>query len=458
MDIYFNLFKKSFLIIIITLINFRVNTMNSVSPIPFSQYYEIHPLSQSSVRSLVETYREFLKNARPSIVNSEVINIFQLEQFKTLLKDYTKLFQKNCCYRTNFGFIEKYALESFEHPKIFVRADLHGDLKSLVENLQVLQREGLLGENYDCNPGVHLVFLGDYCDRGFYGTEILGLLMHLHLENPDQVHLIRGNHEDLSINLSYGFTDQNLQKVLGDLEAKQLLNAFYETMPLSLYFCVNGEDKEYVQFTHGLFEVSFDPSPLLDHPSPEGSLLIPKTRALSQRVKDLSQNPNHPLNVSAKQITKIFSETLFTEIEKELTLYNWADVSSNQSYYSNLASRQYKLNAHDIKHYLNLSSDHHQVKLIFRGHQHVFSELLHEQQLITTTLTVGVDSSYQLNTFDKAYILTLQPKVADWDKKSIVRIRESDESVIHQENSILKSDHPVREAGKKPAFYLNQIS
>lgn len=410
-----------------------------------------------SVKLLVDEFSNLLKKSTLSTPNPEFSQRFQLDEFKSLLEKYIDLFQKNCCYKTNFGFIEKHQLESFEHPQIYVRADLHGDLKSLIENLKVLQNEGLLGENFDCPPGVHLVFLGDYCDRGFYGTEILQILMLLQVENPTQVHLIRGNHEDISINIVYSRTDKNLQKVLADPETRTLLTEFYETMPLSIYVCMNDEKKEYVQFTHGLFEISLDPSPLLDSDQSDGYLLVPKKRMLSERVRKLSDSPSHSLKSAAKRISDIFAQTKFEGIEDELTAYNWADVTPGKSSFTKLNEREYKVNAEDIKAYLTVSSDKHTVELVLRGHQHTFSELSFDNKVITTTLTVGADVHYyRVNDFDKAYLLKPQKKVAEWGKRSIIRIRQSDESVIHQEGSLLHKDHPVVKAGDKPAFYLGE--
>ncbi len=91
----------------------------------------------------------------------------------------------------HYGFIMKKDLEPAS--RIFVRADLHADLKSLLENLNEIQKAGLLDEKFKCQPGVELVFLGDYTDRGQHDLQVLELLACLRLENPDQVHLLKGN-------------------------------------------------------------------------------------------------------------------------------------------------------------------------------------------------------------------------------------------------------------------------
>ncbi len=52
-----------------------------------------------------------------------------------------------------------------------------------------------------------IVFLGDYVDRGEKQLENLTYLLSLKRENPDEVVLLRGNHETVNINRSYGFYD-----------------------------------------------------------------------------------------------------------------------------------------------------------------------------------------------------------------------------------------------------------
>src|SRR5262249_30166070 len=125
--------------------------------------------------------------------------------FKKHLKAHNEKFKSTYNQEKEFGFIEKRDLA--KESKIFVRADLHGDLKSLFENIQTLQKQGLLDEHYRCKPNVQLVLLGDYEDRGTNTMQVLELLTTLRMENPTQVTLIRGNHESLDINVGYAGND-----------------------------------------------------------------------------------------------------------------------------------------------------------------------------------------------------------------------------------------------------------
>lgn len=52
---------------------------------------------------------------------------------------------------------------------------------------------------------VKLLFLGDYVDRGQYGTELMAYLFAIKLQRPSGVMLIRGNHETRDIQRMFTF-------------------------------------------------------------------------------------------------------------------------------------------------------------------------------------------------------------------------------------------------------------
>ena len=87
--------------------------------------------------------------------------------------------------------ITKHLVEIKPLGEALVIGDLHGDIDSLVLILQASHFLEKMQDNHDAT----LIFLGDYGDRGTKSAEIYYLILRLKLAFPDQVVLLRGNHE-----------------------------------------------------------------------------------------------------------------------------------------------------------------------------------------------------------------------------------------------------------------------
>ncbi len=78
--------------------------------------------------------------------------------------------------------------------------DYHGSIHSCLRNLWRLVAQGYLDTNFRIiKDNFHIVALGDYIDRGWFGLEVLYTLLLLKLApgNWDKVFLLKGNHETI---------------------------------------------------------------------------------------------------------------------------------------------------------------------------------------------------------------------------------------------------------------------
>lgn len=140
-----------------------------------------------------------------------------------------------------------------------VMGDLHGDVRSLLHTLDELNRRKLLDGFKLRDAKHHLIFLGDYCDRGQYGAEVLYTLLRLKAANARQVHLARGNHEDFNLTARYGFLGELRYKFGQAANITKLMRA-YDLLPVVIYV---GDGRNFVQMNHGGMEPGYDPRGLL---------------------------------------------------------------------------------------------------------------------------------------------------------------------------------------------------
>ena len=70
--------------------------------------------------------------------------------------------------------------------QVVIFGDIHGQYYDLCEVLR-RQKFGRTSKKF--------LFLGDYVDRGTYGPQVIAYLFAMKIRFPDQVYLVRGNHE-----------------------------------------------------------------------------------------------------------------------------------------------------------------------------------------------------------------------------------------------------------------------
>lgn len=335
-----------------------------------------------------------------------------------IVKEHNTQFNQESLKETDAGYIQKISSEN--NTKIYVRADLHSDLKSLLAQLAMLQEEGLLDKNYHCKEGFHMVFLGDITDRGVNDIELLSLLLTLRMENPESVHIVRGNHEDVNIQAKYS------QEGKFFVDNSDVFEKCYRTFPIAL--CWRGEEKnrekEYVHLSHGLF------SPAVNL----GKFLLGEESALVLS-KDLFHSFNVQKTITPKTLKAQEQMEKLPEQAKGFEGYVWSDITHSITGPSPRGAG-YKYTPEDIHEYARAAgAKGARIKYFLRGHQHDFAEETIERKgkhkqakglfkVIATTLAIGTaGGAYKKSVGEKpiqGMMLTVQSKVSDWTKTAAI--------------------------------------
>jgi protein phosphatase len=112
------------------------------------------------------------------------------EGFNQVVQEATHLLSEEDGKVGNFNIVGR-LVEIEPLGEALIIGDLHGDLESLV---QILQESNFL-EKLERTRDAVTIFLGDYGDRGMLPAEVYYTVLKLKLLFPQQVVLMRGNHE-----------------------------------------------------------------------------------------------------------------------------------------------------------------------------------------------------------------------------------------------------------------------
>ena len=116
--------------------------------------------------------------------------------------------------------------------KIF--GDIHGQYQDLMRFFE-MYNSPTDGPGGDIE-GTDYLFLGDYVDRGTHSLETMCLLMAFKIKYPNQIHLLRGNHEDRWINSAFGFHNECVTRLNEDPDNPVIFNTFndlFDRLPLA---------------------------------------------------------------------------------------------------------------------------------------------------------------------------------------------------------------------------------
>uniref|UniRef100_A0A914ICC7 Serine/threonine-protein phosphatase n=1 Tax=Globodera rostochiensis TaxID=31243 RepID=A0A914ICC7_GLORO len=140
-------------------------------------------------------------------------------------------------------FEEEPARVSLQAP-CFIFGDLHGQLPYFLKFFSDGHVEPQLLKLLP--PHYHLLFLGDYVDRGDFSLEVVALLVSLKVLFPNKVTLLRGNHEIEDTNMGYTFYDEvEKKRPTGVDNIYQACNKLFMKLPLcavisNTFLCMHG--------------------------------------------------------------------------------------------------------------------------------------------------------------------------------------------------------------------------
>uniref|UniRef100_A0A0N5CFX6 Serine/threonine-protein phosphatase n=1 Tax=Strongyloides papillosus TaxID=174720 RepID=A0A0N5CFX6_STREA len=142
------------------------------------------------IKSVPKKTREEAKNWVCDIVNRLITD--WIPQVAPVMFSEVELIE--LCYRAREGFWKDKGIVNVTPPVTLV-GDIHGQFQDLKA---IFLHNG-------CPPDKKYVFLGDYVDRGPFSIECITLLLALRILYPDNIVVLRGNHESQPVNMHYGF-------------------------------------------------------------------------------------------------------------------------------------------------------------------------------------------------------------------------------------------------------------
>jgi len=122
-------------------------------------------------------------------------------------------------------FIEENLFLEFKIGKeeeVYIIGDIHGNLTSLLKLVEIINKE---------SPKL-VIFLGDIVDRGPNQIECLLFVLALKILNPDVYYILRGNHETLEMNQTYGFIEEFARKFENESQKFIEILEVYDVIPI----------------------------------------------------------------------------------------------------------------------------------------------------------------------------------------------------------------------------------
>lgn len=126
---------------------------------------------------------------------------------------------------------------------VIMIGDLHCSLYSLLEIIKDLQYKRYIDTRLKLKDNVYLIFLGDLIDRGPFGIEILYITMQLFINNPNNIIIVKGNHETPDIYNHYGFNKELANSFNLTDDENKIINKSIIAKPVALFVKYNTDNK-----------------------------------------------------------------------------------------------------------------------------------------------------------------------------------------------------------------------
>jgi diadenosine tetraphosphatase ApaH/serine/threonine PP2A family protein phosphatase len=221
---------------------------------PFREY--LYQIGRSEAPEYVWQwfFRYFAQG--PNVFDQEPRSL--LENYKSLFFMASKLLEAKYAAGSYAKFIKDSQTPDYTY---YFIGDTHGSVWDTYCMLDYLIRV------LQATPNVKIVWIGDMVDRNPYDLQNLALILSFWILFPNNVFIVRGNHEDASVCSRYGFS-QHLYDKAGSKpyfqEIWELVLDFFAKLPIGMYCRVGNKN---VWVVHGglPFDVNaYEPARLVD--------------------------------------------------------------------------------------------------------------------------------------------------------------------------------------------------
>lgn len=129
-----------------------------------------------------------------------------------------------------FCVLSRPVIEEMSDGKIYFVGDTHGSVEDTDVCIRFFRTQIELAKKQ--GKSLRIIFLGDYVDRNPQDIHNLFYIFAFAVKYPNYVRLIRGNHEEVTINSNYGFRE-NLNSVLKQPELFIEIEEVFANIPLA---------------------------------------------------------------------------------------------------------------------------------------------------------------------------------------------------------------------------------